>query len=378
MRHPFPSVFPFNDLPRDIGILILEQCSPYDLVQLSATSKRLRKMILLKHVYLWNRARANLERSGISLTLPPCPQVPASGNFSETAYATFLFGGGMCTQCTKPTARLPCIFLFRSRACSRRCKLDIISNLAVDWIQIQDTTPWGRSLPKIPYQVVAGVVYYAFDWKAIQLARQEHDEAIARTCGAAPTPPKLFRSRTRHQLEEEYTKREQSVPILLQNAEQLNLWAAEYCDEQRRVYYRNLKFLQRVVKLADPKISASQVIKSQVFGLIFSAFNRDLQDITLTVWQHHCSAVMTELKPSFKIACPYCKRLIHIDGLHIHVVAKHNDIDKVRLSTPSGKLACFECPNSGRVFTEKGLSDHRRTKHPDHPRRVPSENVDEA
>lgn len=118
MRNFNPNLFPtnnasfiaFNRFPMDIGLAvglffaflalgsdlgmdhqILEHCSPFDLAQLFRTSRFFRSFVTV-HPHLWNAARHNL-------ALPAPPDVQASGNYSQSAYALWLFDGGPCTVC---------------------------------------------------------------------------------------------------------------------------------------------------------------------------------------------------------------------------------------------------------------------------------------
>ncbi|KAJ6483712.1 hypothetical protein C8R47DRAFT_1217405 [Mycena vitilis] len=104
----------FNRFPKDIGLEILAHCSPFDLAQLGMASRTLRGLIST-HASLWIAAQGNV--SGQKTTLPLLPVVAASGNYSQSAYALFIFGGGLCTamvfQMDGPSA-LPLALSFQS------------------------------------------------------------------------------------------------------------------------------------------------------------------------------------------------------------------------------------------------------------------------
>ncbi|KAJ7676271.1 hypothetical protein B0H17DRAFT_1080380 [Mycena rosella] len=123
-RSDTQSFFVFNQFPTDVALAIFEHCSPFDLVQLGLSSRHLRAFIGANRC-LWITAQASL------LGLPPLPTVEASGNFSRSAYASWLFGGGLCTWCSEWTDSQPCNFVFRFRACSPSCNSLLLSHVLV-------------------------------------------------------------------------------------------------------------------------------------------------------------------------------------------------------------------------------------------------------
>ncbi|KAF7297600.1 hypothetical protein MKEN_01382800 [Mycena kentingensis (nom. inval.)] len=121
-----PSFNVFGDLPLDVGLRIFRLCSPFDLVQLAATSKSNRTLIQA-HKYLWESAHDNIAR-GKCPRLPTRPVVETSGNYSQEAYVLWVFGGGFCSLCSKPTGTsLPYKCLFHFRPCSTTCQNILMS-----------------------------------------------------------------------------------------------------------------------------------------------------------------------------------------------------------------------------------------------------------
>ncbi|KAJ6496025.1 hypothetical protein C8R45DRAFT_984778 [Mycena sanguinolenta] len=114
---------------------------------------------------------------------------------------------------------------------------------------------------------------------------------------------------------------------------------------------------------------------------VFEAFNRDLALLTHTVWMHNRSAILTEFKymkngvfsegmvghQSDKLRCSYCPRLITVKGMADHIVDKHKgqNPDEIPFipNAKGDKKHCPDCPDSKRLFTKRGLEDHKSVKH---------------
>ncbi|KAJ7718541.1 hypothetical protein B0H16DRAFT_1797298 [Mycena metata] len=92
---------------------VLLCCSPFDLVQIRSTSKRLKSV--LEDPLFWAAARKRID------DVPAPPVVTASGYWTENAYANFLFGRSVCVVCHHMTDGLPSVFALNFRCCPVTC-----------------------------------------------------------------------------------------------------------------------------------------------------------------------------------------------------------------------------------------------------------------
>ncbi|KAF7306326.1 hypothetical protein MIND_00423800 [Mycena indigotica] len=371
---PPDSFLVFNRLPLEIGIIILEKCSPYDLSQLSLTSKRIRALIS-RHPRIWQNAYDNISR-GDCPPPPACPQVEASGFYGKDAYAIWLFGGGPCTYCTKSTTGLPCDFIFRNRACSPKC-YGILRSRSTNIIDTPKKytnhvfTKW-LAQRMLPSKSTPGDLDLAFSRVLFKKAGRELEQAVN---------PKSqftgeFRRRTWTELKEEYSKRETSRPILHQNATDLTAWAELYQKEKVKVEKANREFMSSVSRAES--IRLQQVLRCSTMKRLVSVFGRDLSLITFTVWMEYRRVILAELEVLLasqkgKAPCPYCDRFVKVLGIRDHMILSHQHEDPnatpyIReLGRDNEKRSCMECPFSKRprLFTPDALELHRLHCHDD-------------
>ncbi|KAJ7472112.1 hypothetical protein FB451DRAFT_1559262 [Mycena latifolia] len=371
-----PTFFVFNRFPKDVGLAILEHCSPFDLTQLSLTSRFFHSFILV-HKHLWTAAQSNLAR-GKCPCLPPPPAVDATGNYSQSAYAFWLFGGGTCTFCETWTDSQLLHFLFRFRSCSVTCKSLLFSDasLYVDKAKKYDNSSWGKWLPRVKNNV-NGVPVNVYSNRAIKYAGREWQQARDIDAGNSRRDPQGIPWRTVNLLRSEYVLRARSREALTQNASDLDAWKKAYLAEQALVTQANFAFFKIMANVEDRKVQA--VMRTPTAARLALAFNRDLSLVTHTVWVHHRQLILTELKymregvlprgvnaqPNDKIRCSYCPRLIKVKGIADHLIDKHKDqnSDTIPGVRPREEKHCADCPGSKRVYTLRGMKDHQLNKH---------------
>ncbi|KAF7322362.1 hypothetical protein HMN09_00014100 [Mycena chlorophos] len=324
----------FNRFPVDVGLVIIESCSPHDIVQLRMTSKRLRN-IIDRHSHVWTTARANLARGQCS-SVPAPPEVTARGNYNEASYAFWLFGGGRCdsTICENAAKGLPVSFTLRLRACSKKCDDWIFDSglIYCDFKHRYDATTWGLWLPRIPFED-NGSKFFLYRRSAIRDAEDEVNQAIAVTNGAIFCMGK-FPLRTIDALTLEHRKRAESRVMLEKNAKQLVAWKIGYLAEKATVEDLNWACLKTFC--ATERISFNQLRHCPMTMALLEAFNRDLERITLTVWQQHRLVLRREYETLFpdrvptsslkkhNVECPECGRPVKAAGLRDHVQARHS------------------------------------------------------
>ncbi|KAF7325667.1 hypothetical protein MKEN_00416600 [Mycena kentingensis (nom. inval.)] len=233
-------------LPLDLGLAVLKQCSPMDLVNLAMSCKVYRRVIFA-HPNLWDLAYDNLAR-GMCPRLPSRPRVEASGNYWEEAYVLWIFGGGPCSYCSKITATVPFHFLFRFRACSSKCQRKLSSywknRVYKGSLAMADTFPFNKGLPHLRNQLNIQVPFAAIE--------RAYDEVVAadefeeEDLDADDDTP--FKIRSREELEEEYVLRERSRPAIEKNAEDLQVWRAAYLQEMNSAAGSNLALVKLMLK----------------------------------------------------------------------------------------------------------------------------------
>ncbi|KAJ7640276.1 hypothetical protein DFH06DRAFT_625643 [Mycena polygramma] len=249
-----PPFFPFVGLPQDIGLAIMERCSPFDIVQLSLTSRSLRSFIHAHHG-LWDTARSNLCRGAC-----PCLPGPPGSNISESAYASFLFTREQCTPANSVTR------------------------------------------------------FQAFSLEA---------------------------------------------------------WHTLYVEEKAAILRENFETLKRFAVRENKKVQG--LLRCPTLASLFHAFNRDLTPITHTVWMQHRKRVLAEFtamvdgvfppgitaQRNDKVRCAHCPRLLRLSAMGSHISEKHQGPNANEVPTLQ---PCPDC-DSKRVFTKRGLDDHRLSKH---------------
>ncbi|KAJ7102856.1 hypothetical protein C8R44DRAFT_887582 [Mycena epipterygia] len=358
-----PSFHVFNHFPKDIGLAILEQCSPFDLAQLTLTSRFLRSFIRT-HRHLWTAAQSNI------VHLPPPPAVEASGNYSQSAYAVWLFAGvvfGMDRFATFPfSVPFPSVFEGVSNA-----------RVFVDEKKKYENFSWGKWLPRVERRLPGGLLTHAYSTLAIQNADRERQQAIGVDSGNSRRDPRGFPCRSGQQLDAECNLRRQSRDALSKNAAALQDWHKRYITQHTTVLRANFEFLKSLSAAEDRKVQG--VIRCPTMVRLFFAFNRDLALITYTVWMQYRVLVFAELKflsegvfPAEmsgrrhdKMRCSYCPRLIHATGMRDHVVDIHPNQNPDTIPGIKGppKKCCPGCPESKRKFSKRGMQDHQLQKH---------------
>ncbi|KAF7300655.1 hypothetical protein HMN09_00951000 [Mycena chlorophos] len=387
---------PFKKLSLDVIMLILEMCSPLDLAELATSCPALRG-ILVAHPSIWNRVFANFSRGA-------CPAVPlysksleATANCTPAAYARFIFGGGLCSWCKKPTTAIPLHFLLRLRACSGECMRAISSGgtLFIDTNNKYRDHPWGRWLLRLQEKGYGGWPVYST--AMIKNAGRELHQAFEVDHGRImPNDELPFPFRNSQALFAVHKQRELSRPALTKNAIALEFWAAEYVKEKEAIKKRNLAFLKTIAKVY--RIAFKSMMRCPTLEHVFACFNRDLTLMTFAVWTQYEKDILDEYEswrrstrnttrsptdraaatstpsqpqddsqpPTAKVICPHCTRHFAPANLSNHIVMKHEDVDPNAFA-PAGKLHCMRCPRKymRRLYTAETLLDHDREAHGD-------------
>ncbi|KAJ7057861.1 hypothetical protein C8F01DRAFT_325865 [Mycena amicta] len=195
----------------------MEMCSPLDLAELAASSRRLRTLIEA-HPHVWRRVQSNFAR-GVCPGLPSyANSLEATANCSQAAYARWIFGGGFCTWCKRQADAIPFNFHLDFRACSTKCERALSSGglLFIDTSGKYDKHPWGKWLARFKYEPQWGD-FFLYSTAALKDAVGELKQAIDVTQGRIPSgQPTAFPRCTLHELIRKHVYRELSRPALSQ------------------------------------------------------------------------------------------------------------------------------------------------------------------
>ncbi|KAJ3514172.1 hypothetical protein NLJ89_g2520 [Agrocybe chaxingu] len=113
------------EMPLDMVYEIFSQLNPLDILNLSRTTKELRKMLLNRSsIFIWRRSRENIEG------LPECPK-----DLSEPQYADLVFGRN-CNYCLRNLPKLHVVWDARVKCC-KPCVLNKFILRANGWTTTQ-------------------------------------------------------------------------------------------------------------------------------------------------------------------------------------------------------------------------------------------------
>ncbi|KAF7300634.1 hypothetical protein HMN09_00948700 [Mycena chlorophos] len=282
---------PLAKLSLDVVLLILEQCSPFDLAILAASSSALRAA-LDANPFIWRRAMVGFARGACPAIPPYAASLEETANCSPAAYARYIFGGGKCALCRKPTSSIPYEYLLRLHACSGKCKRGILSRgiLFVDREHKYEIHPWGQWLPRL-----RGTWGRKFVYSSFMIERARHEEQQARDADSGrvlPDDDLPLPFRTTATLSEARAERARSRDALTVNAIALEHWSASYVQEKETVEAANRRFLKARAK--EHGLQYHIIMRCPTVACIFTSFNRDLTLITLTVFLQHEQVITNE------------------------------------------------------------------------------------
>ncbi|KAJ7776105.1 hypothetical protein B0H16DRAFT_1505673, partial [Mycena metata] len=300
--------------------------------------------------------------------VPMLPVAKASGNYTNSAYARCVRNGRASRQST-----LHFVLGFVRQKSVKKRKAELV------WVDIDRTYEsfhWGKWLPR---RVVGdpgfpnGETTYSYSFPAIENAEREREYAVSLDAGNLEEDSN-FVWRTVEQLNEECDRRERSRPALLENAFELEAWHLLYAAEHERVLRQNLETFKSCALAEKTKFQG--IMRCPTISAIFHAFNRDLTLITHTVWIQNRDRVLVELKAmsngvlppgvipqhNDKIRCTHCSGLLRGSSMKDHLVDKHSDlVSKDPVAQRDKQNPCSQCPGSKRLYTQRGLKDHRRS-----------------
>ncbi|KAF7298425.1 C2H2-type domain-containing protein [Mycena kentingensis (nom. inval.)] len=390
---PFTCLF-FNNLPANVILEARTALSRFPLLNVEVDRTR---SVILKNPDVWNEARRKLAR-GLCTPLPPCPN---AAGYYNSAYALWLFGGGLCSDCKKPTERTIYNFALDLRACSRDCLRRISRNLVfTDYDNTIRNLPWGSWFPRSKYTPTISQddptssefllrfqhlsdsdrpTVYQYHLQALKLVQIEWQTALAM---GNEEMERVEGSRSLQELEAELARRATVLPLVDANSAELQVWIVKYEVEKQTMLRLNIDFI--AARAMDENISRETLLRTKTLTRVLKAFNRDLELITPSVWRQYRPQILAEAKErchektgqeeqdasttsQSQSKCLYCRRWFTVDAMPKHIVAKHKDKNPdellVRPSAHEGRRHCRQCPDSTRVYNEQGLAAHNAAKH---------------
>ncbi|KAF7327313.1 hypothetical protein MKEN_00308800 [Mycena kentingensis (nom. inval.)] len=376
-----PSRLSFTALSPDILLLVFAHSSPFDLATLEACSKDVRDFVSKHSTVLY----ANAQRGfavGKSRPLPLKPVISSKGNFSEAAYATFIFGGGTCDNCSLPTDKLPCQYALRLRSCSKVCTRNLydastchIRCYTNDDYKIEpwsDWLPFWRVFSEEHGREIVGYLSKDVDRAVVERAcAMRRDIELLQQHRITPRDEKT--------LNKEIEIRKQDLPVLVKNAKLLDAWAHNYFKQKKLCEDDNIEFIRLMGRVDNQR--SSTLVRCPLVARLLAAFSRDLVKITTPVWALNYHQICQEyravksgtlvphkLTDDDKIRCQWCPKMFKRIGMPLHVVDAHPDKNPdeliVKPAHMEGKRHCPECPGSYKAYSEIGMRDHYRMHHP--------------
>ncbi|KAJ7776115.1 hypothetical protein B0H16DRAFT_1858810 [Mycena metata] len=366
------------------GVLLC--CSPFDLVQIRRTSKRLKSV--LEDPLFWAAARKRID------DVPAPPVVTASGCWTENAYANFLFGRSVCVVCHHMTDGLPSVFALNFRCCPVSCYSRIESGRCISikhWTVFAAaradsyaTIGFLEFLPPV-HRAEIFVPPATADSNAAELDQAERVADGSMRKGGKPA----FPVRDVPQLRQEWDRRQESWTAILANHTALCKWKQRVETTPLRVYdhtamraqeprYSQVEFIvQTIEQLNSERLSVFAIehgFDKQDLAATPTAieylryFNRDKTPIfissillllprlkyELRALEHHRRSLRKgPLQPD--VHCSRCDRWIPWADFTHHCVARH----------PREKLVCTYgvCAGLQKSFSPDGLLSHTRAAH---------------
>jgi len=348
-----------RSIPLELLLKIIHNASPYDLLQLQATCRTIKS--LLDNKAYWERSRRDMDPP-----LPDPPTLALGGNWSETAYVSFIFGGGYCCleSCKKWTETMPASFSLRMRFCSRNCRSlmgQVVGPIAGKallkrrkqphfesfrlWLPILES---GDEVPKYRYSMIK-----EYNTEFLQASNNSGSTAL-------------------DDLQKTWAKRAEARSTITVNARALCEWAISYEAIKSEVLKSNVIFL-KAVKPAGTTFG--KMMKSPTLAKHFNAFNRDLEKITFTVWYAIRRIVVQEIRdydtalPSTGPIqrckqCPSSTRIFTLEALLHHSLRMHDDTSNLPTLQTGRERLCNLCLKSRKLFSAEGMTAHIKAKHP--------------
>nr|GAT53710.1 predicted protein [Mycena chlorophos] len=286
-------------------------------------------------------------------------------SYGPGAYMRWIFCGGLCASCRKPTNRAIFDFVFNLRACSRKCEDELIKRIpSTDWSNLHQKEPWGTwLLRKLHEYSIPTNLCFIFNGCQIAAAKAEYNAMVSRSASEDNSSlPLDFLT--------ELSMRAKARPALQKNGEELQRWWAGYAAAKSEMSRTNYAFVAEFSQLEN--LSMKKMMRTQTLVKVFSSFNRDLEPLTDHVWIHYRDDILAELQPKTaedakppvneKFRCEYCPRSFTPEAMLDHLVAMHKDQNPDAFASKPARMVdrthCRQCAHSNRVYTEQGLRAH--------------------
>ncbi|KAJ7443347.1 hypothetical protein B0H11DRAFT_2291816, partial [Mycena galericulata] len=266
----------------------------------------------------WTLARQHMD------DIPAPPAVFASGFWGETAYANFIFGSSLCIVCSRLCQGLPSCFALNFRCCSTRCKDRVENGHIVSLIH------W--TLAAAAYSESYEALGF-YEWlppthrvgtflpRDTVLAKAEEIKQAKETSLSGLALPPAFVLRSYEELLEEWSRRLNSWPSILQNGIELAEWAEQY---------KVTTSLRRYWAHTDSVYPITDVMDTPTATNIISVFTRDQTVVDSATWHRSLSNINNELWALERERHSFMPELVIIYFAAPSIWRVHPDADRLR------------------------------------------------
>ncbi|KAF7298422.1 hypothetical protein MKEN_01367300 [Mycena kentingensis (nom. inval.)] len=342
---------PEDNLPFSLDIMleILKLCSPYEIALFTTLSRQFRAFIAA-NPRVWEHSCLNFAR-GTCDAVPTRPVVDEDvpGNFSWAAYAMYIFGPKTCSICKRSGSWLrilPFNWSLKLNACV---------------LPKSTEGPDGKKMSWCGYVLKRDYVQSPIDmrtWKSVTPDVGPQWIGFFDELDFNPASEVVDRRTLKIQ------KRMVDTSQLMQNAAFLTAWSCAWLTEIVKMAKENLAFIGDMA--LKHKISRDCILLSPTMERVFCAFNRDIERLTVAVWEHFRPQILSEaraLRDGPMERCSYCSKSFTTKEMLTHLITKHKRKGTPTLSLPDGRQNCISCPKSARFYTKRQLDRHRLKQH---------------
>ncbi|KAJ7102865.1 hypothetical protein C8R44DRAFT_808676 [Mycena epipterygia] len=281
----------------EILLQIMHGCSPLELLQMQLSCRRFYQT-LKYHPRSWQASRRQMEPP-----IPDPPSVTSSGNWSEAAYATLIFGTGLCAICGVETSTMPCSFALRFRFCSTSCRQRSHRTAHLIPLPGRKTAKFNGHAHRadfrhwMPYSEGCSPALYRSSF--VKTAEDQYFAARAVDRGrntaltlAVPVKRNIV------QLKQAWELRKQDLSRIMQNAEALKSWAKEYKQRMETVKKANIDFIRGISD--KERVKYRVLFQSPTMEKVLTAFVRGLEEFDDTFWFYIRGTVLEECRVIMK------------------------------------------------------------------------------
>ncbi|KDQ64838.1 hypothetical protein JAAARDRAFT_239124 [Jaapia argillacea MUCL 33604] len=234
--------------------------------------------------FIWRKARENTKPE-------PVPE-PTTPNWigREAAYAAFIWDGGECEVCKKPTPHMYTSFALKARVCGkpecmikwRRTMVKLsaqeVKRQSVNWLPCLETGNLIRSWPHDQWYPTGDQYHRVSDAQSV--IQQMHDASVAHG-----TSPEDF--------VKQHQKEAAKIPRIMELSVKLFRWKAARWDAQVRTKKKNEAMTRHISK--GEGWDYWDLWNTPSWSTLIMRKNSSLEEVTKTDFEHQCSQTSAEV-----------------------------------------------------------------------------------